>query len=293
MEALRRMAIFARVVELGSMNAAAKALGMTPSAVSQQLSKLEAQHNVTLLHRTTRKLTLTEAGSVFYQGCADMLAAAQLAEQRINELRDAPVGELRLSAPTGFAGPLISQALAPLLKLHPKLSLRLFFHDEMIDLVANRIDLALRAGELKDSSLIARHLTDWPNVLVAAPQYLARQAPIQHPDQLSQLDWIAIEAGRHDFAFFHPDGRVEQPTLTPRIRSNNIVSAREFVLAGMGMAIQPEPEVRAAIQAGRLSVVLPEWRLPAIAIYAVTPRREAQPAKVRYAIEALQAQLAQ
>ncbi|QLI81487.1 LysR family transcriptional regulator [Chitinibacter fontanus] len=292
MDALRRMAIFARVVELGSMNAAAKALGMTPSAVSQHLSKLEAQHNVTLLHRTTRKLTLTEAGAVFYQGCADMLAAAQLAEQRITELRDAPVGELRLSAPTGFAGPLISQALAPLLKLHPKLSLRLFFHDEMIDLVSNRIDLALRAGELKDSSLIARHLTDWPNVLVAAPQYLARQAAINHPKQLSELDWIAIEAGRSDYAFFHPNGEVAKPPITPRVISNNIVSAREFVLAGMGLAIQPEPEVRTAINEGRLMVVLPEWRLPSIAIYAVTPRREAQPAKVRYAIDALKAQLA-
>ncbi|QLG89155.1 LysR family transcriptional regulator [Chitinibacter bivalviorum] len=292
MDALRRMAIFARVVELGSMNAAAKALGMTPSAVSQHLSKLEAQHNVTLLHRTTRKLTLTEAGAVFYQGCADMLAAAQLAEQRITELRDAPVGELRLSAPTGFAGPLISQALAPLLKAHPQLSLRLFFHDEMIDLVGNRIDLALRAGELKDSSLVARHLADWPNVLVAAPQFLARIAPIAHPSQLAEQQWIGIEAGRSDFVFIHPNGERCQPTITPRIVSNNIVSAREFVLAGMGLAIQPEPEVRTAINDGRLMVVLPEWRLPSIAIYAVTPRREAQPAKVRYAIEALKAQLA-
>lgn len=292
MEALRRMAIFARVVELGSMNAAAKALGMTPSAVSQQLSKLEAQHNVTLLHRTTRKLTLTEAGSVFYQGCADMLAAAQLAEQRINELRDAPVGELRLSAPTGFAGPLISQALAPLLKLHPKLSLRLFFHDEMIDLVANRIDLALRAGELKDSSLIARHLTDWPNVLVAAPQYLARQPVLTHPMQLVDQQWIGITAGRSDYPFTHTSGEQCTPTISPRIISNNIVSAREFVLAGMGLAIQPEPEVRTAIAQGRLVNVLPEWNLGKLSIYAVTPRREAQPAKVRYAIEALKAQLA-
>ncbi|WP_204377596.1 LysR family transcriptional regulator [Aquitalea magnusonii] len=124
------MAVFATVVEQGSMIAASRQLGMTPSAVSQHISKLEAEHGVSLLHRTTRSLTLTEAGSLFYQGCADMLAAAQLAEQRLSELRDAPVGELRLAAPTGFAGPMLSEALAPLLAAHPRLSLKLFFHDD-------------------------------------------------------------------------------------------------------------------------------------------------------------------
>jgi DNA-binding transcriptional LysR family regulator len=161
---------------------------MTPSAVSQHISKLESEHGVSLLHRTTRSLTLTEAGSLFYQGCADMLAAARLAEQRLNEMRDAPVGELRLSAPTGFAGPMLTEALAPLLAAHPRLSLKLFFHDEMIDLVQHRIDLALRAGDLKDSSLVARHLADWESVLCAAPSYLARHPAITTPSNWSSIN---------------------------------------------------------------------------------------------------------
>ncbi|KMN83931.1 MULTISPECIES: LysR family transcriptional regulator [Chromobacterium] len=292
MDALRRMAVFAMVVDKGSMNGAARELGMTPSAVSQHISKLEQQHGVSLLHRTTRKLTLTEAGSLFYQGCADMLAAAQLAEQRLLELRDAPVGELRIAAPTGFAGALLSEALTPLLSAHSGLKLRLFFHDEMIDLVDNRIDLALRAGVLKDSSLVARHLADWPNVLCASPAYLARQPAITRPEQLSALQWVALSDRKLGWlAFEHADGSRFTAEPDARLVSNNIVAARQFVLAGMGVAVQPEPEIRQELADGRLLRVLPEWSLPPLAIYAVTPRRDIQPAKVRYAIEALRASL--
>ncbi|WP_199103089.1 LysR family transcriptional regulator [Aquitalea sp. ASV11] len=289
------MAVFATVVEQGSMVAAARALGMTPSAVSQHISKLESEHGVSLLHRTTRSLTLTEAGSLFYQGCADMLAAARLAEQRLNEMRDAPVGELRLSAPTGFAGPMLTEALAPLLAAHPRLSLKLFFHDEMIDLVQHRIDLALRAGDLKDSSLVARHLADWDSVLCAAPSYLARHPAITTPQQLEQHQWVMLDHERSHtwLTMENAAGEVERPMVERRVSSNNILAARQFVLAGMGLSIQPEPEVRQELADGRLLRVLPQWRLPALGIFVVTPRRDAQPAKVRYAIEALRQRMQQ
>jgi len=146
MEQLKRMALFATVVDRGSMVGAAEVLGMTASAVSQQIRKLEESTQVSLLHRTTRKLTLTEAGASFYESCAQVLALAEQAEQRLAELRDAPVGELRIAAPVGLPGKLLSEALAPLLRAHPGLSLRLFFHDEMIDLIERRIDLAIRVG---------------------------------------------------------------------------------------------------------------------------------------------------
>ncbi|WP_134634247.1 LysR family transcriptional regulator, partial [Pseudomonas aeruginosa] len=161
MDSLKGMAIFATVVDKGSMAAAAQSLGMTPSAVSQQIRKLESRAQVTLLHRTTRRLTLTEAGEAFYRSCAQMLAIAEEAERRLGEWRDAPVGELRLAAPVGFSGTLITQALKPLLENHRQLRLQLFFQDERIDLVAERIDLAIRVGNLSDSSLVARHLGDW------------------------------------------------------------------------------------------------------------------------------------
>ena len=174
MDNLKGMAVFATVVARGSMAAAAESLGMTPSAVSQQIRKLEAHAQVTLLHRTTRKLTLTEAGEAFYRSCAQMLAIAEEAEQRLGEWREAPVGELRLAAPVGFSGQLISEALRPLLENHRQLRLQLFFHDEQIDLIEQRIDLAIRVGSLSDSSLVARHLAEWNNIICAAPAYLRR-----------------------------------------------------------------------------------------------------------------------
>ena len=262
MDSLKGMAIFATVVDKGSMAAAAQSLGMTPSAVSQQIRKLESRAQVTLLHRTTRRLTLTEAGEAFYRSCAQMLAIAEEAERRLGEWRDAPVGELRL---------------------------QLFFQDERIDLVAERIDLAIRVGNLADSSLVARHLGDWSSVLCAAPAYLRQRAPINRPEQLTEVDWISLNTSNHlnHLTLSGPGGEVCKLRLEPRVAANGMLAVRQFTLDGLGVSYQPLPEVRNALNDGRLQQLLPEWRIPGLGIYAVTPRREAQPAKVKVAIEAL------
>ncbi|SDG53743.1 DNA-binding transcriptional regulator, LysR family [Pseudomonas benzenivorans] len=292
MEQLKRMAIFATVVDRGSMVAAAELLGMTPSAVSQQIRKLEDSTQVSLLHRTTRKLTLTEAGTTFYQSCAQVLALAQQAEQRLAELRDAPVGELRIAAPVGFWRPL-GAALAPLLLAHGGLSLKLLFHDEQIDLIGQRIDLAIRVGNLEDSSLVARHIGDSRMLLCAAPSYLARKAPIERPEDLLGQDWLALNSDLqcNALTLHGPGGAVQKLRIESRVSCNNILAVRQFTLTGMGISLQPEQEVREELAAGSLRVLLPGWQLPPLGIYLVTPRRAAQPAKVRYAIEALRQHL--
>lgn len=292
MEQLKRMAIFATVVDRGSMVAAAEVLGMTASAVSQQIRKLEDSTQVSLLHRTTRKLTLTEAGATFYQSCAQVLALAQQAEQRLAELRDAPVGELRIAAPVGFWRP-ISAALAPLLQAHSGLSLTLLFHDEQIDLIEQRIDLAIRVGTLQDSSLVARHIGDSRMLLCAAPSYLARKPSISRPEELVGQDWLALNSDLQNsmLTLQGPGDEVQKLRIESRVSCNNILAVRQFTLAGMGISLQPEQEIREELAAGSLRVLLPDWRLPPFGIYLVTPRREAQPAKVRYAIEALRQHL--
>lgn len=293
MEQLKRMAVFATVVDRGSMVAAAEVLGMTASAVSQQIRKLEESTQVSLLHRTTRKLTLTEAGATFYQSCAQVLALAQQAEQRLAELRDAPVGELRIAAPVGFAGRPLSAALAPLLQAHSGLSLKLFFHDEHVDLVEQRIDLAIRVGHQEDSSLVARHIGDSRMRLCAAPAYLLRKPPITHPQDLIGLDWLILHGDNalNVLELHGPDAQVEKLRVESRVGCNNILAVRHFTLAGMGVSLQPEQEVREELATGSLRELLPHWRLPPFGIYLVTPRRDAQPAKVRYAIEALRQHL--
>ncbi|ABR83352.1 TPA: LysR family transcriptional regulator [Pseudomonas aeruginosa] len=289
MDSLKGMAIFATVVDKGSMAAAAESLGLTPSAVSQQIRRLESRAQVTLLHRTTRRLTLTEAGEAFYRSCAQMLAIAEEAERRLGEWRDAPVGELRLAAPVGLSGSLITQALKPLLEDHRQLRLQLFFQDERIDLVAERIDLAIRVGNLADSSLVARHLGDWNHILCAAPGYLRQRAPLKRPEQLLELDWIALNTASQFnlLTLTGADGEVCKLRLEPRVAANGMLAVRQFTLDGLGVSCQPLPEVREALDAGRLQRLLPEWKLPDLGIHAVTPRRDAQPAKVKVAIEAL------
>jgi len=292
MEQLKRMALFAMVVERGSMVAAAGAMGMTASAVSQQIRRLEEATGVTLLHRTTRKLTLTEAGAQFYESCRQIVELAEQAAQRLAEQRDAPVGELRVAAPVGFSGPLLSEALAPLLSAHPGLSLSLFFHDEPIDLIESRIDLAIRVGRQEDSSLVARYVTDWRMILCAAPAYLARAGLPVEPSQLLKLDWIGLHLERSQHLTLHGPGGVQQRLrLEMRISCNNILASRQFTLAGMGVSLQPEPEVRELLARGELLPLLPDWHLEPIGLHIVTPRRDAQPAKVRYAIETLRRHL--
>jgi len=293
MEQLKRMAVFATVVDKGSMVAAAAELGMTSSAVSQQISKLEASTQVSLLHRTTRKLTLTEAGAAFYRSCAQVLALAQEAEQRLLELRDAPVGELRITAPVGFAGGRLSRALAPLLAAHRQLRLNVFFDDEQVDLIEQRIDIAVRVGRLENSSLVARHVADWNAVLCASPAYLAQHAAIETPEQLADHDWLSLSTQHlpQQLVLVSADGEERRLKLVSRVSCNNLIAAREFTLAGMGLSVQPEPEVRGELASGRLQRVLPAWRPAPMPIYLVTPRRDAQPAKVRYALEALRQNL--
>lgn len=288
MEQLKRMALFATVVEKGSMVGAAEILGMSASAVSQQIRKLEESTQVSLLYRTTRRLTLTEAGAQLYDSCRQIVLLAEQAEQRLAELRDAPVGELRIAAPVGFSGHLVTAALAPLLRAHPQLSLRLFFQDEQIDLVEQRIDLAIRVGRQDDSSLVARYIGDWPMLLCAAPAYLARCGAIDTAEQLSALDWLSLGHERGGQVTLHgPGGALQRLRVEGRVVCNNILSVREFTLAGMGLSLQPEPEIRPLLARGELLAVLPQWQVEPIGLYLVTPRRDAQPAKVRYAIEAL------
>lgn len=293
MDKLKAMATFARVVELGSMSAAAREMGMSTSAVSQTIRALEAQTGVALLHRSTRRLTLSAAGSGFYEGCAEMLAAAQRAEQRLAEQRDAPLGELRIAAPVSFAGAHLGIALAPLLRTNPQLSLRIFAADERIDLIEARIDLAIRVGRLADSSLVARPLAQWNELLCAAPGWLAQVGLPREPEDLAQLDWLLLTPlGEPQVLDLRRGTAQRQVRILGRNASNSQQALLALTRAGLGISRQVEPDVAADLASGALVRVLPEWSLPPIGIWAVTPQREAQPAKVRHAIEALRQSLA-
>ncbi|GIX24719.1 MAG: transcriptional regulator [Caldimonas sp.] len=292
-EQLKRMAVLAVVVEQGSMKGAARVLGTTASAVSQQVRQLERDMGVTLLVRTTRKLRLTAAGQRFHEGCAAMLAAARYAGEQLAQLRDAPVGELRVSSPVGFARHL-GPALAPLLAANPGLSLHLQVDDALIDLVEQRIDLAIRFGRLPDSTWVAHRLGEMRMMLCAAPAYLAaRGVPVTPADLLSH-DWLRTAGGSlgATLELHGPGGAVERLRVQARVTSNNQLSLQQMCEAGLGVAVMGDLDVEEALKAGRLVPLLPHWHPPPLGMYALTPRPDVQPAKVRFAIEALRRAMA-
>jgi DNA-binding transcriptional LysR family regulator len=288
MDDLKRMAIFAAVVEQGSMTRAARQLGLSTSAVSQQLRRLEQSGGVTLLHRTTRKLTLTDAGARFGEHCRAMVTAAAQARAQLALAHDAPEGELRVSAPVGFARH-VAPALAPLLADHPALRLRLLVDDAMIDLVEARVDLALRAGRLADSSWVARRLCAFSWGFYAAPAYLHRMPAPAAPADLQSHQWLGAprQGTVVQAELTGPAGRTETLRVDARITSNNQLTLQQMCVAGLGVAALVRADADDELLAGRLVELLPAWRAAPIDIWAVTPQRDNQPAKVRHAIAAL------
>jgi molybdate transport repressor ModE-like protein len=289
MDDLKRFALFAEVVRSGSLSAAARHLGISTSAVSQQLRALEQRHGVTLLHRSTRKLTLTESGRNLADHCEALVASAARARQQLVLARDAPEGELRMSAPVGFAR-CVAPALAPLLADHAALTLHLEIDDQMIDLIDARIDLAIRAGQLADSGWSARRLCNIDFPLCAAPAYLARAGTPHSPRDLPAHEWLAPPRGGRalPLQMTGPDDAREAVEITPRITSNSQISLQQMCAAGLGLAFVVSTDAEDDLRAGRLVRVLPDWRVPPMPLWAVTPQRDAQPAKVRHAIAALQ-----
>ena len=292
MDDLKRMAIFVAVVQHGSMSGAARALGLSTSAVSQQVRKLESDGGVTLLHRSTRQLALTEAGQRYHARCAAMWAAAEQARAELAASRDEPSGELRLSATVGFARH-VAPALGTLLTDHPALRLRLLVDDAPIVLINARIDLAVRYGRLQDSNWAARRLGGMQWQLCAAPGWVAAHGRPQHPDALLTHSWLgfAREGGGLRIDLHTPAGEPRALRVEPRIASNNQLSIQQMCEAGLGLALVGSMDAHDALQAGRLVRLLPDWSFGTLDIWAVTPQRDAQPAKVRQAIAALHAYL--
>jgi DNA-binding transcriptional LysR family regulator len=303
MDDLKPYAVFAETVAAGSMSAAARRLGMSPSAVSQIIRTLELQAGITLLNRSTRKLSLTEAGERCYPHCRRLLEAASAAADSLAQARDAPTGELRVAAPVGFAAH-IAPALAPLLAQWPQMRMRLLVDDAMIDLIDARIDIAIRVGRLADSSWIARRLCDFETILCAAPSYIERHGAPASPHELMSHHWLAsaretVEASQDDSApaaerlpllmldLQNAGGERQRVHVGVRIVSNNQLALQQMCEQGLGFARLSHADVLPSLNRGALVRLLPQWRFAPMPVSAVTPRRDGEPAKVRVAVQAL------
>lgn len=287
------MAILASVVESGSMRRAAREMGLTPSAISQQIRRLERGTGVTLLRRSTRRLGLTDAGQAFYEGCAAMLAAARSAHDRLAALQDSVTGELTVSAPVGFAAAHLGRAMAPLVIANPALSLRLVGTDDLLDLAKERIDLAVSIGTRPPaSSLVRRHLASWQNVLVGAPSYFAKHGTPTTASDLSRHVLLSLPRWHHPAdVLVGPSGQRYRVDVRARVTSNNQLTTRQLTLAGCGLSFNVIPEIAEELADGRLVRVLPQWSSAPLSVDALMLPRPTQPAKVRAALDALTAYL--
>ena len=289
MEDLSAMAVFARVVEMESFSGAARDLGLSKSAVSKQVGRLEDRMGLRLLNRTTRRLSLTEAGAAFYQGCRRVVAEAEATERAVTRLASAPRGRLKVNAPMSFGVRHLAPALPDFMARYPELTVDLALNDRVVDLVEEGFDVAIRIARLADSSLIARRLAPNRLVLCAAPSYLrAHGAPRAVEDLKGHECLLYSYLAVGDVWRLCGPGGERRLRVTGRLRINNGDALLAATLGGFGVALLPCFICGEDLRAGRLIHVLPEWSGPAdTVIAAVYPASRNLSPKVRVFVDVL------
>ncbi|MBE7941224.1 MULTISPECIES: LysR family transcriptional regulator [Ramlibacter] len=293
MDKFQAMRVFTAVVDAGSFVGAADALGLSKAAVSRSLSELEQRLGVRLLHRTTRRLSLTQEGELFLARCREILASVEASEAEVSTRSQTASGLLKLSVPVSFG----IQQLAPLwdefLQAHPRVTLDVQLADRVIDLVEEGFDLAVRIARLPDSSLVSRKLASTRLVLCASPAYLERRGTPTHPSALAQHDVLAYSllSQGTQWQFTGPGGPVSVK-VQPRLWTNNGDTCIAACLRGAGIQLQPTFLIARELAAGHLVELMPQYRSLTLDLYALYPTRRGVPAKVRVAVEFLAAKLA-
>ncbi len=270
-------ALFLRIVETGSLSAAARSLLVSPAKVSKRLALLEQRLGVQLIHRTTRKLVLTAAGERFHEDVAQILRSIEEAENRLGGIRDEPSGPLRVTAPTSFGRLHIAPHLHRFLEEFPKVELEFDLSDETVDLYAGRFSLAVRIASEIPAGLVAHPLGTNRRILCASPSYLDRHGV---PRRIDDLEHHRLLAADGQFPWRLENGKARRLIEGPStIRTNSSEIVRELALGGGGIALRSLWDIHQEVGAGRLVPLLPKWGAPAdLRIYALHPRTQAIPA---------------
>jgi len=285
---LNDIVVFTKVVETKSFTGAADVLGLPKSTVSRKLAQLEERLGVRLVQRTTRKLALTEIGEAYYERCARIVADVMSAEQLVTDMQATPRGRLRVTSSVDFATRWLGAIIADFLGKHPDINIELEATDRVVDMIEDGFDVALRFGEMPESTLIARRLCAVHLIACASPAYLAKRGT---PRQIEDLD-------EHDHILFTPAHRNQTWTLhngdasyefgrPARFASNNFGAVLTATLAAGGIALVSDFMIGEQLKDGSLVRVLPEWATHATEVHAVYPAREMLPPRLSLFLEHL------
>jgi len=291
MENLADIAVFVRVVERGSFTRAADEMGISRAVASKYISRLEERLGARLLHRTTRRLSLTEAGAALFEASREALERIGEARDAVARFQSKPRGRLRVSAPMSFGILHLGPAIADFSSKYPEISLDVTLDDRYVNLVAEGIDVAVRIGVLTDSTLVARRVGVTTAVACASPAYLAEHGEPQTPEELAGHDCLVYAYLGHAnvWRFTARDGREIPVAVTGSLRVNNGILLAEAAAAGRGVLVSPSFYVAPLLKDGRLKRLLPDYRLPELGIHAVYPQGTHVPPKVRVFVDYLAA----
>ena len=289
MDVFAAMTAFARVAETRSFSEAARRLGTSKSVVSRQIMALEADLGARLFHRTTRSMTMTEAGEGYYERVSRILTEVDEANQSVTRLQTAPRGRLRVNAPMTFGIRHLAPAIPDFLALHPEVEIDRTMNDRFVDLIDEGYDMAVRIGRLTDSALVARKLAPLRRVVCASPAYLAARGVPLSPADLAAHDCLSYSnmAAAAEWSFAGPDGKPMSVEVRGRLRVNNGDALRIAALRGLGLANQPSVIIGADLQAGTLVGVLTDYVIQDGGIYAVYPHLRHLSPKVRAFVDFL------
>jgi DNA-binding transcriptional LysR family regulator len=292
---LEAWAIFAKVAQTGSFARAAAELSLSQATVSKAITRLEARIKTMLFHRTSRRMTLTASGHAALERATHILEEGAAVETEVAEQSSTLRGLIRVSAPMSFGIARLAPLLPDFMQAHPEVELDVQFNDQRVDLVTERFDLALRIANLEDSSLLARRLCTVRILLVGSPNYFAQHGRPQHPKDLAHHKALhyAYSRGGTSWRFHHPQHGQFTQAMPIALQTNNADGLTPALLAGLGVALQPEFLIWQDLQSGALQTVMQDWQVEPIALHIVTPPGRSRPARVQAFIEYLSQRMVQ
>jgi len=290
MDRVSTMLSFVKVVDTGGFSSAARQLNRATSVVTTHVKSLEERLGVRLLNRTTRRVSVTEAGRAFYERCVQILSELEDAEEAVQTLQTRPRGVLRVNTSPGIPA-LLAPSIAEYSKLYPEVTIRLTATSRMLDLIEQGVDLAIWYAPEPEPSLIIRRLAQYRMAVCAAPDYFAKHGRPEHPSELTKHNWLIFYDATHskdgkEWVFTGPEG--DFPVhMSGNLETNSPIAFRHACLYGQGILIAPIPFVINDLKAGTLVSILDEFLPKQFSIDVVYPHREHLPAKVRTFIDLL------